>query len=335
MNTTPHTRRFSLAVAVALGLGSSMMALTPSTLAQSSTTTPVRGTITVGSKLDSEARVLGQMIRLVLEANNFKVNDRTGFGTTDITRKALLAGEIDVYPEYTGTAISNFFKGEKIDAKISRDAARSYMTVKLLDKRLNNVEWLQRAPANNTFAIAIPKSLAEQEKLVSMADFANYIKRGGAVKLAGSQEFIERADALPSFEATYGFKLDRAKQTLVLAGATPDQTESAAASGKDGVNAAMAYGTDGALAALGLVVLLDPKGAQPVYQPVPIFRGEVVAKYPELRTMFEPLMKTLNEQVLQGLNQQIAVDGKNPADVARAYLQGLQQKLGAKVKLVK
>jgi osmoprotectant transport system substrate-binding protein len=310
-----------------------LLATTTSTLAQGTTMTP-RGTITVGSKLDSEARVLGQMIRLVLEANDFTVKDRTGLGTTDITRKALLAGEIDVYPEYTGTAISNFFKTEKIDPKISRDGARSYLTVKLLDKK-NGVEWLQRAPANNTFAMAIPKALADKEKLKDLNDFAAYVKRGGAVKLAASQEFVERADALPSFEKTYGFMLERSKQVLVLAGATPDQTQSAANQGKDGVNVAMAYGTDGTLAALSLVVLLDPKGAQPVYQPAPIFRSSVVAKYPELRSIFEPLMKTLSESVLQDLNRQIAVDGKNPADVARVYLEGLQKKLGGKFKLVK
>ena len=298
---------------LALGLGVAILAAGLSSAQQ-------KGTITVGSKLDAEARILGQMIRLVLENAGFKVNDRTRLGGTDITRKALLAGEIDVYPEYTGTAISNFFKGQKIPANAASNASLSYATVKSLDKKLNDVEWLMKAPANNTFAVAIPKTLSEKEKIVSVADLAAYVKRGGAVKMVGSQEFFDRDDAFKAFEKTYGFTL-KPEQKVVIAGATTAQTESAAAKGTDGANAAMAYGTDGSLAALGLVVLSDPKGAQPVYQPAPIFRGKVLRDHPEIRKLLDPVFVTLSAPVLQSLNVQVDLQGKDPLDVARTYLQ--------------
>jgi osmoprotectant transport system substrate-binding protein len=276
-------------------------------------------TITVGSKLDAEGRLLGSMIRLTLENAGLTVNDKTGTGTTPITRKALLEGQIDIYPEYTGTAINNFFKGERINEGASKDADKSYQTVKALDKKLNNIEWLGRAPANNTWAICVPKALAQKEGLKSLEDFGKYVSKGGAVKLIGSQEFIERDDALKSFQKAYGFTL-KPDQLVILAGATTAQTEGAAAQGTNGVNAAMAYGTDGSLAALGLVVLSDPRGAQPIYQPAPTVRGEVLKANPQITKLIDPIFATLDEETLQGLNVQIDLQGKNPVDVAKTYL---------------
>jgi len=88
----------------------------------------------------------------------------------------------------------------------------------------------------------------------------------------------------------------------------------------DGVNAAMAYGTDGSLSALGLVVLADPRGAQPVYEPAPRVRGEIVAKYPEIAGILDPVFESLDLVTLQTLNAKIAVEGRNATDVAKEYL---------------
>jgi osmoprotectant transport system substrate-binding protein len=85
----------------------------------------------------------------------------------------------------------------------------------------------------------------------------------------------------------------------------------------------MAYGTDGSLSAFGLVVLSDPLGVQPVYAPAPIVRGEVYDQYPEIATILEPVFAGLDLVTLQELNGRIAVDGYNPADVARDYLEGM------------
>ncbi len=278
-----------------------------------------KGQVVVGSKLDSEGQVLGQMISLVLENAGFGVKRQIPTGNTFVTRKALLEGAIDVYPEYTGSAIGNFFTGQKIAADTSKNATRSYAAVKTFDQRLNNIIWLERAPANNTYAIAIPSVLASKEKIKSLVDFSRYVNAGGAVKLVGSQEFFERDDALPSFEKTYGFKL-KPEQKITLANATPPQSQQAVAQGTGGANAAMAYGTDGTLDALGLVAMTDPKGAQPVYQPAPTVRGVLFKQYPEMATLLNPVFKGLTLSVLQNLNRQIDVDGKAPLEVARAYL---------------
>lgn len=279
-----------------------------------------KGPVTVGSKLDTEGSILGQIIIAVLEDEGFKVTDKTRTGTTDVVRKALLSGEIDVYPEYTGSALTQFFKGETIDPATSKDATKSYDTVKRLDAEKNQVVWGRRAPADNTWAIAIPKRLSTEQDITTLEDWARYINSGALVKVIGSQEFFERADAFPAFEKAYGFKLDPGQKTALATGDTA-VTEKAASGGTDGVNAAMAYGTDGTISALGLVVLKDTKGVQPVYQPAPTFRKAVIDRYPEAAGSLDPVFAKLTLETLQELNGQVAVEGKDAKTVARDWLE--------------
>ena len=277
-----------------------------------------KGTLTIGSKVDTEGSVLAQIIRLMLEQNDFAVNDRSGFGTTSVVREALLAGEIDLYPEYTGTALT-FFPDADLPEGVSTQPQELYQTVKNLDAERNNVTWLEQAPANNTWAIAIPESLAQENNLQTVGDLATYLNEGGEFKLAASQEFVDRADALKAFEATYGFDVS-SDQLVILAGGNTTQTETAAAQGTDGVNAAMAYGTDGTISALGLVTLEDPQNAVAIYQPAPTLRSEVASEYPEIAEILNPVFASLDEETLQNLNGQVAVDGLDPAQVAEDYL---------------
>ena len=151
--------------------------------------------------------------------------------------------------------------------------------VKRLDREKHNLVWLDRAPANNTWLIAVRGDVARRENLATMEDFAKLAGRAGALKLAGSAEFVESPAALPSFERVYGFKLPR-DQIVVLPGGDTAVTMRAAAQSVSGVNAAMVYGTDGAIAALDLVVMDDTKGAQIVYEPAPVVRAEVLQNYP-------------------------------------------------------
>ncbi|MDQ3457962.1 MAG: ABC transporter substrate-binding protein [Deinococcota bacterium] len=276
-----------------------------------------KGPVTIGSKIDVEGSILGQIIRLVLEQDGFEVNDRTSFGTTSVVREALLAGEIDLYPEYTGSALT-FFE-DAVPEGVSRDAEASYELVRELDAD-NGVTWLGRSPANNTWAIAVPEALADEEGLATFADLARYLNEGGEFRLVASQEFVDREDALPAFEETYGFMVEP-DQLVILAGGDTTQTLTAAAQGTDGANAGMAYGTDGAVAALGLVALTDPEGAVAIYQPAPIVRTEVFEQYPELAELLDPVFAGLDEATLSRLNAQVQVEGENPTDVARDYLE--------------
>jgi osmoprotectant transport system substrate-binding protein len=163
--------------------------------------------------------------------------------------------------------------------------------------------------------------LAGRHKLATMEDFSRLVReRAAEIKLAGSAEFVESPAALPSFERIYDFKLPR-EQIVVLPGGDTAVMMRAAAQGISGVNAAMVYGTDGAIAALGLVVMTDPKGAQIVYEPAPVVRAAVLERFPQIAPALARVFSSLSLEKLQALNAKIAVDGQPPRDVARAYLQ--------------
>jgi len=279
-------------------------------------TTALKGPITISSKADTEGSLLAQVMSLMLTANGFQVIEKPSIAGTPLIRQALLSGDIDMYPEYTGNGAVFF---PDVNPDIWKNAQQGYQEVKTLDKQRNNIVWLQPAPANNTWAIAITKSLSDSQNIKSLADLASYVNKGGNIKLAGSEEFITSAVALPAFEKAYGFTLS-GSQLVTLAGGNTAQTEKAAADGTSGVNACMAYGTDGALSALNLVVLSDPMGVQPVYEPAPTVRGAVYDKYPELATILDPVFASLSLTTLQSLNAAIAINGQNPTDVARNYL---------------
>ena len=272
--------------------------------------------VRVGSKIDTEGALLGNLIVQVLEAGGVKTENKLQLGNTKIVRGALVGGEIDLYPEYTGNG-AFFHADEKNPAWKQLDAG--YQRIKQLDEEKNNLVWLPPAPANNTWAIAIRKDVAAAQKLKSLADFGKWVTGGGKVKLAASAEFAERPDALPAFQSAYGFKLTQ-DQLLLLAGGDTAATIKAAAEQTSGVNAAMAYGTDGPLAALGLVVLEDSKGVQPVYAPAPVVRADVLARQPKIATLLAPLFKTLDTATLQRLNAQIALEGQDAKKVAAAHL---------------
>lgn len=275
-----------------------------------------KGPITVGSKLDLEGQLLGQMIIAMLEANGFEVNDKTSFGATSIVRKALESGEIDIYPEYTGN-IGWFF--DEADSPVWKDLESGLQRARQLDKETYNIAWLRPVPITNDWAIAIPRTLAEENGLVTLADFAVYVNGGNYVKLIGSEEFVSSPAALPAFQEAYGFTLTR-EQLLTVSGGDTTLTEKAASEGTDGINAAMAYSTDGGINAYDLVVLTDNLGVNPIYAPAPRVRGEILVRYPEMSEILNPVFESIDLATLQRLNQKTAVEGLTPAEVARTYL---------------
>ena len=276
-----------------------------------------KGPLVVASKIDTEGELLGKMIVFALEEDGFEVEDRTQFGTTDVIRNAIINNEIDIYPEYTGNG-AFFYQGAASD-NVWKNSQEAYETVKQLDLENNNLVWLTRASANNTWAIAVRSDLAQSENLVTLSDLGSYINRGGTFKLAASEEFITRDDVLPAFEATYGFKLQD-DQLLSFSGGNTALTEQAAANQTEGVNAAMAYGTDGQLAAFGLTVLTDDRGVQPIYEPAPLVRKEIYENYPEIEALLAPIFLSLSLETLQSLNSSIAVEGRDSGEVAKEYL---------------
>ena len=272
--------------------------------------------VVVSSKIDTEGGVLGNIILSVLNANGIQTTDRVQLGATPVMRQAIIAGEIDIYPEYTGNAAFFF---EKADDPAWKDAAKAYELAKTLDFDANKIVWLTPSPANNTWAIALRKDVAEPNKLVTLSDFGKYVSGGGQAVLAASSEFVNSAAALPAFQTTYAFTL-KPEQLITLSGGDTAATIAAAANQTNGANAAMVYGTDGGIAPSGLVVLEDDKGVQPVYQPAPIIREEVLKANPQIEEILKPVFEKLDLVTLQDLNGRVQVGGEPAKAVAEDFL---------------
>ncbi|WP_378947190.1 ABC transporter substrate-binding protein [Paracoccus sp. R86501] len=272
--------------------------------------------ITVSSKIDTEGGLLGNIILMALQDAGLPVKGRLQLGGTPIMRDAITSGQVDIYPEYTANGA--FFFNEA-DSKVWKDAEAGYQRVAQLDLEQNDIVWLQPAPANNTWAIALRQDLAEENGLASMSDLGAWISDGGDIKLAASTEFVTSAAALPAFQSTYGFKM-QPDQLIQLSGGDTAATIAAAAQQTSGVNAAMVYGTDGGIAPAGLVVMEDDKAVQPVYQPAPIIRASVLKEFPQVPEILAPIFAGLDLQTLQELNGRIQIGGEPAETVARDYL---------------
>lgn len=292
------------------------MGLVGAAIALAAVTMTANAQVVVSSKIDTEGGVLGHIIQSVLNANDIGTTDRIQLGGTPVVRKAIIAGEIDIYPEYTGNA--GFFF-EKADDPVWKDAAKGFELAKKLDYEANKIVWLSPAPANNTWAIALRKDVAEQNKLATLSDFGKYISGGGAVILAASSEFVNSAAALPAFQTTYGFTL-KPEQLITLSGGDTAATIAAAANQTNGANAAMVYGTDGGIAPSGLVVLEDDKAVQPVYQPAPIIREAILKEFPQIEQLLRPVFEKLDLVTLQELNGRVQVGGEPAKSVAEDFL---------------
>ncbi len=276
-----------------------------------------KGPVTIGTFIDSEGAVLGKMMVMLLEQEGYEIIDKTEFGTPDILRKALLAGEVNLVLDYTG---SGQYYHDVEDTDVWSDAREGYLLTKKLDEEENNIIWLEPANANNTEALAVRREFSEANNIKNMEDFARYVNEGGTVKLICSASFAENIKGLRGFEEAYGFHLS-ADQLIVLASGNTAEMLKALVEKTNGVNVSLVYGTDGALDKMDLVVLNDPKSIPPVYLPAPVLQGALYEKYPEIEKPLNRLFQSLNEDNLRQLNSKVAYDGMAAETVAREYLE--------------
>ena len=276
---------------------------------------PLAAAVVVSYKLSSESAMIGQMMRLLLNAHGIPTLDRTRIGATPVVRQALLAGEIDLYVEYTGNA--GLFFNDAMDPAW-KDLEQGYALGSRLDYAAHRIVWLTPAPASNAWALAVRADVAQAYHLRTMSDFGRWVSGGGHVVLICSAEFAN-AGTLRALESTYGFTL-RSSQLIVLAGGETAATIAAAAAGTNGANTAMVYGTDGGIAAAHLQILEDDRHAQPVYAPVPVIRESVLRQYPQIAAIVKPLMESLDRETLQQLNARVQINGESDEGVAVDYL---------------
>ncbi|MBS0373091.1 MAG: ABC transporter substrate-binding protein [Proteobacteria bacterium] len=272
--------------------------------------------VVVSSKLSTESATIGHMIRMLLEAHGIETIDRMTLAGTPIMRRAIIAGLVDVYVEYTGNAA--FFFNVAADPAW-KDLDAGYALGARLDYDAHRIVWLTPARASNAWALAVRTDVAGPAGLRTMTDFGRWVSGGGAVVLTCSAEFAN-SGVLRSLEKTYGFRLGPS-QLIVLAGGDTSATIRAAAERTSGTNTAMVYGTDGAVAFFHLQVLDDDRHDQPIYAPVPIIREAVLRAHPEIAAIVKPLMESFDRDALQELNARVQINGEPPVSVAAEYLQ--------------
>lgn len=267
-------------------------------------------TITVASKDFTEQFILGEMYALLLEDAGYTVNRKMNLGGTPVAHQALLDGEIDVYPEYTGTGLLTVLKLD-----VMSDPQAVFETVEAGYAEQFSLAWLEAAPMNNTQALAMTK---ERAAALGITTFSDMAANADQLTLIGPPEFAEREDGIPGLKRVYG-DFEFANFLTV----DPGLRYQALLNGEADV--VVAFGTDGELAAYDLLSLVDDKGLYPPYQVAPVIRQAVLDNDAEVATVLNRLAPLLTNEVMQALNNEVSGNGREPVDVAREFLraQGL------------
>jgi osmoprotectant transport system substrate-binding protein len=250
------------------------------------------------------------MIQL-LEAKGFACDDKTGLGGTLVARKALENGQIDVYMEYTGTALVTMLK----EKEVITDPQECYEFVKKADLERNNLVWLPYLPFNNTYCLMMRKDDAEAKGIKTLTELSNYVKaHPGEIAFGTNEEFYARPDGYKPLQKKYDFQFSRDKIIKM----TPGLLYKALTDGQ--VDVAMGFATDGRIKGFNLLVLEDDQQYFPVYNPAPVVRKEIAEKYPELAEIFSGLTEKLDTQAMTDLNYAVDGEHKRVEEVAGGWL---------------
>lgn len=263
--------------------------------------------IKVGGKDFTEQFLLAEMTTQLLQKNGFTVSKRDGMGT-NIVRAALENGEVDVYWEYTGTALVNF---NKITDRLTPE--ETYKIVKEKDAE-RGITWLAPSRANNTYALAIRKNNPTTDGMASLSDLAAAYNAGKDALMATTAEFPKRQDGLLGLQETYGFETGRKNIRPMEIGLVFPALQNG------DVDLAVVAATDGRIAAMDLILLEDDKNFFPDYALVPTIRTDILEASPKLVELLDQLSAKLDDATMQRLNGEVDVEKKSIEEVATAFL---------------
>jgi len=264
--------------------------------------------VTVGAKNFTEQYIVGNMISDLLEARGFKVTRQFGTGST-ITREGLETGQTDLYPEYTGTAWIVYLKKTEVD----NDPESLYEKVKEADAE-NGIAWLDRFSLNNTYALAIKKSMVETygSDVSSLARYA--AAHPGKLRYGIDHEFQDRPDGFQAMAKLYGMPFSKRQLSTMDVGLSYEALD------RGQVDVAMVFATDGLLKKYDLQVLDDDLRFFPVYNLAVTVRSGTLEKYPEIRKILAPLAEYLDNDTMQELNFKVDAQGLPAEVVAKDFL---------------
>jgi osmoprotectant transport system substrate-binding protein len=285
--------------------------------------------IKVGSKDFTEQFILGHMYIKVLEDMGLTAEDNTNLGGTQIAHQALVSGDISLYPEYTGTGLTEVLGLTVEDAlgggatpvaaadaaatPVATDASQAvFDLVKAEYLSQFGLVWLERSPANNTQALAVTRAFSEENGITTISQLSEIV---GDLVISAPADFPEREDGLLGLQRVYGGGFQDVEVLPVAPGVKYQAIQDESA------QVVLAFGTDGQIAGYDLVVLEDDLGLWPPYNVAPVVRQDVLEANPEIEERFNAVTTSLTDEVLSGLNWRVDGDAKEePADVAESYL---------------
>ena len=261
--------------------------------------------VVVGSKNFTEQVILGELIAQHLEKHGIPVDRRLNLGGTFICHQALVAGQLDIYVEYTGTALVAILKEEP-----SRDPAAVYGQVRAAYAAQYDLEWTEPLGFNNTFAVVVRRSDAEQFGLSTISDAVPHTRDWTA---GFGYEFMEREDGFRGLAGTYGLEFHSSPKVMDLG-----LTYRALADGQ--VDLIAGNSTDGLIDALGLVILGDDRSYFPPYEAVPVVRRKLAETRPEIREALRALDGAISEGDMRRLNYQVDGERRDVGQVVGGFL---------------
>jgi osmoprotectant transport system substrate-binding protein len=269
-------------------------------------------TVVVGSKDFTENIIFGHITMVALKAAGAKVTDRTNIKGSVNVRTAQLAGDVDVYWEYTGTAWITYLN----HTDPIPDSQQQYDAVVKEDKEKNHVVWGAIAPANNTYAMAVREEKAKEWNLNSLSDLAAFAKSNPAeASFCLESEFTGRNDGWPGMTKMYGMNVPASSVKTVDTGVVYTETKKG-----ESCNFGEVFTTDGRISNLNLRVLKDDKKFFPIYNPALTVNGATAAKYPSLTKILEPITAKLDDKAIRKLNERVDVKGEQVAQVAADWM---------------
>lgn len=291
-------------------------------------------TIVVGSKDFTEQFIVANMYLQVLENAGYSVEDSLNLGGTQVAHQALVNGDITLYPEYTGTALTEVLGISVTDVQTSdsgedttEDVATPQATPGTSSGGISedvfnrvqqeyqsqfNLTWLERSPANNTQALAVKRDFSEENGIVTISDLAAVADQ---YVISAPADFPEREDGLLGLQRVYGEGFEDIEVLPVAPGLKYQALM------EDQAQVVLAFGTDGQISGNDLVVLEDDQSLWPPYKLAPVIHMDVLEANPDIADLLNAVTTQLTGDVLSGLNWRVDGDEHaEPSDVAAEWL---------------
>src|SRR3954469_23076205 len=260
--------------------------------------------ITIGTKNFPEQFILGELYRQALEAHGFRVRLKSDIGSSEIVDRALVAGSLDMYPEYIGVALSELAG----DTKRPSSRQDAYRKAKAFEEK-RGFTLLSMTPFSDQNALAVLPATAKKYGLKQVGDLA---KLPGTVEIAAPPEFRSRFEGLVGLRKIYGLDNVRVKQLKI--------GEQYAALDDGEAKVANVFTTDGQLEKGRYVLLADPRSLFTFQNVAPVIRRDLLRKYPALESTIDLVSKTITTKAMRAMNAAVVQRGQSPAAVAEKFL---------------